>query len=517
MESKRSGPPHARLAIALFALLTACGAVLVTEHSGDWPSSPVDDAVQTSQHIVAITRFSDSRLSERGEHVLGGAITPDPGQPGRYFLVQPSGHLLHVSWASNDQLQLEDLGLRVPINSAEFALDAEPWISKDTFRVADLLALRGNGLTTLYASHHYWKVDSDCFVVRISSVGFPDSGRVERSAWSTIFESSPCLPIKPSRGTPFAGAQIGGNLELLDERRLLLTLGDHQFDGWYRQPNLIDDPNADYGKTIAIDMMTGAASVFTSGHRNPEGLTVDARGRIWSTEHGPQGGDELNLLEEGKNYGYPRHTYGTEYGATVWPPAADAVRQSAPSELPVFAWVPSIGISDLVAVTDPAFSNWQGDLLVSSLAGRSLWRARFDGDRVVYVEPIKIGERVRDLASGPGELVLWTDAAALVRIRPIDHLDEGSELFAARCGGCHDDEENRIGPTLVGMFDRPIGSAAGYDYTTSLTGAGGYWTESRLDAFLSDPQAFAPGANMTPSVRESHLRDLIIAYLRHYY
>src|SRR5262249_55450968 len=137
--------------------------------------------------------------------------------------------------------------------------------------------------------------------------------------WHTVFESRPCLPLAVERGGSFAGEQIGGNLEALASGQLLLALGDHQFDGWYKTRELIQDPDADYGKTLLIDPQTGARTIFSVGHRNPEGLVVARDGRIWETEHGPQGGDELNLLVAGGNYGWPYRTFGTDYGSVDWP------------------------------------------------------------------------------------------------------------------------------------------------------------------------------------------------------
>ena len=126
------------------------------------------------------------------------------------------------------------------------------------------------------------------------------------------------------------------------------------------------------------------------GHSNPQGLTIDSLGRIWETEHGPQGGDELNMLVKGSDYGYPSHTYGTEYGSVTWPPT-DSSSGQMNSIRPVFAWVPSIGISEIVAVDDSAFERWRGDVSITSLRGKSLWRTRLEGQRVVYPNQYLLG------------------------------------------------------------------------------------------------------------------------------
>ncbi|UPJ40050.1 PQQ-dependent sugar dehydrogenase [Bradyrhizobium sp. 40] len=128
------------------------------------------------------------------------------------------------------------------------------------------------------------------------------------------------------------------------------------------------DPAASYGKTLAIKIADGRA---TMGHRNSEGLYVDRSGTIWSTEHGPQGGDELNRVVQGANYGWPYATYGTDCGSFSWPlnkPELDRKNY----ETPVFAWVPSIAVANLVGVERGLFSEWEGDLLIATLKAMTL-------------------------------------------------------------------------------------------------------------------------------------------------
>jgi cytochrome c2 len=149
------------------------------------------------------------------------------------------------------------------------------------------------------------------------------------------------------------------------------------------------------------------------------------------------------------------------------------------------------------------------------LVGRALWRVRIRHDRVEYAEPIPIGERIRDIAAGHGEFVLWTDSYTIVRIRPQATLDDGAALFTARCGGCHDDQDNRIGPTLRHFLSRSVATVEGYDYSPALRGLGGRWTDERLSRFLTEPGSFAPGTRMTiEGIADPTARGEIIAYLK---
>ena len=185
---------------------------------------------------------------------------------------------------------------------------------------------------------------------------------------------------------PFRGEEIGGRLALLDANTLLLTQGDHGFSGIEGAVAFAQDPQATYGKTIRIDLRTHSASINTLGHRNPQGLYPAPDGRIWETEHAAQGGDELNLLVPGANYGWPEVTYGTDYGTLVWA-LSKQQGHHAGFQQPVYAWLPGIGISNLVQVQRERFPIWRGDLLIGTLGFRGLYRVALDGDRAVVTEP----------------------------------------------------------------------------------------------------------------------------------
>lgn len=479
------------------------------------------EVLQAGGYVLTVRRFTGPETPDAGIEVRGGAITPDPAGDG-FLLVTARGLLFRARSNASGTLRVQDMGISVPINVSDFAESMADSVSTGSFRVADIAATADEARARIWVSHHYWHRDRQCFTVRVSSTTLPVAGMAgvvswRGGVWRTLFESRPCLPVFASRGTAFAGDQIGGNLELMDSGELLLTIGDHQFDGWYHSPNYIDDLKADYGKTLIIDTETGASRIFTVGHRNPQGLALDAEGRIWATEHGPQGGDELNLLEDGRHYGYPHHTHGTEYGGIDWPPGREG-REPEDAVRPVFAWVPSIGISEVISLDEEPFPRWHGDLLVASLRSQRLWRVRLDGERVVYTEPLLLSVRIRDMAIRPGQLLLWTDGGALIEVTPADDLSSGAAVFTLACGGCHDDTQNRIGPHLRRIIGREVGSVSDYDYSPALKGRGGTWTEDRLHAFLEAPYAFAPGTKMAfEGLADQEARSAVIEYLRSVY
>ena len=166
----------------------------------------------------------------------------------------------------------------------------------------------------------------------------------------------------------------------------------------------------------------GAPEVYSFGHRNPQGMAVHpVTGRVWSHEHGPQGGDEINVIEAGVNYGWPVITYGREYrsGAPI------GVGTAAPGMAqPVLHWTPSIAPSGMTFYDGDRFPGWRGDLFAGALAGRHLRRVQLDGERAVAEEVLLQGRvgRVRDVKQGPdGMLWLLEDArnASIYRLEPV--------------------------------------------------------------------------------------------------
>lgn len=507
-------PALASLLVAVTASLTASGAATGDGGAVEKPAV-IRERIHTAHHSLA-TKTYRGRVGS--PHATGGAIE---AVGDRYLLATGDGDLHLLDWApGTDSLSVERLATRVPLNAEDFAAEVGPRVNTSWFRVADLLVRGTADSLELVASHHYWKGEADCFVLRISRTATSLSrlaGDRVGSGWETLFETEPCLPLEDhERGPPFAGHRGGGRIAALDSARLLLTVGDHGFDGWTSRWEAPRDPDADYGKILVI-RRDGSAGTFSMGHRNPQGLLVDPSGTIWSTEHGPEGGDELNRIVRGGDYGWPAETYGTAYGDVEWPGTGGGTGADE-GRSPEYAWVPSVGVSNLVSVRPSSpFSRWRGDLLVASLKGRSLFRVERDGREVSYAERIRIGERIRDLVQGrDGRLVLWTDDADLVAVRPAASLDRGAALFR-RCVGCHAADEGQaqgMGPRLDGIVGREVASLEGYDYSTALRSLDGRWSRARLDSFLARPQAFAPGTKMgAPGVEDEGDRDALIEYL----
>lgn len=461
----------------------------------------------------------------------------------RVLLGTGDGHLYVVDVPQDRAgFKVEELSTRVPLNREEFAAafggsarspkrskdwhdDGPPKVQTWRFRVADVITAVDGDQARIFASHHYWNAQDECFVVRISEL--PASLRnlsqsVAQGRWSTLYESTPCVPLKgPGRirgKNPFKGEEVGGQMLLLDGGRLLVTIGDQGFSGVGSVQAFAQDAAADYGKTILIDLATRQHRIYTSGHRNPQGICRAADDRLWLTEHGPQGGDELNLLQEHANFGWPVVTYGTDYGYRTWPLSRTQGRHPNYQQ-PILAWSPSIGASDLIELSGQAFPIWEHDLLVGSLATRSLYRLVVVENRVVMQEAINLGKRVRDLLQMPdGRILVWSDDASITTLEPSSTSD-GAGLFASQCAGCHttvDGMTHRLGPDLFGVVGRPLAAADGFDeYSPALQAQSGAWDVARLDRFLQQPQASVPGTTMGfPGVPDAAHRKAIIDYLQ---
>ncbi|MGE0828499.1 MAG: PQQ-dependent sugar dehydrogenase [Hyphomonadaceae bacterium] len=220
----------------------------------------------------------------------------------------------------------------------------------------------------------------------------------------------------------------GGRMLFLPDESLLLFIGvpDDLRDR-------AQDMGSHLGKLLRLDRegrpptdnpFMGRAGalpeIFTLGHRNAMGLARDPRtGEIWLHENGPRGGDELNLIRPGANYGWPRVTHGVEYSGL---PITDA-REAPGMESAAAIWTPSIAPSGMAIYAGEAFPDWRNDLFIGMLRGQHLRRVRVRDGAVVEQEILlaDLGRRIRDVREGPdGFLYLLTDYedGALLRVRP---------------------------------------------------------------------------------------------------
>jgi aldose sugar dehydrogenase len=225
-----------------------------------------------------------------------------------------------------------------------------------------------------------------------------------------------------------SGNHFGCRIVQTADDNLFLTTGDH-FTTRDQAQNLGDD----LGKIIRIrpdgsappdNPFVGRAGakpeIWSYGHRNAQGLVLDpATGKLWEHEHGPRGGDEVNIIERGKNYGWPVIGYGIDYsGAKI-----HESTHKPGMEQPLKYWVPSIAPSGMTFYTGDLFAAWRGSLFLGALVSQVLVRLEIDGDKVVKEERLlqQLRERIRDVRQGPdGALWLATDNSSgrILRLAP---------------------------------------------------------------------------------------------------
>lgn len=222
---------------------------------------------------------------------------------------------------------------------------------------------------------------------------------------------------------------FGSRLVIARDGNLFITLGERN-----SQRALAQDPGTHIGKIVRITKDGGVPpdnpfvgrkdalpEVWSYGHRNIQGAALHPEtGALWAHEHGPQGGDEINIPLPGRNYGWPVITYGAEYGTGAKIGEGTA---RAGMEQPLHYWVPSIAPSGMVFHSGKSYPAWKGQLFVGALPAEQLVRLRLGADgKVAAEERIAIGQRVRDVREGPdGALYLVTDedAGQLLRVAPV--------------------------------------------------------------------------------------------------
>lgn len=325
-----------------------------------------------------------------------------------FLVVTAAGDFYRLTWvAGSDTLKSQKLALTLPFNRLALLKESGEDAARP-FRILDLLAEEQNGMVRVHVAHHYWDPAGRCVALRVSSSPLLEIATAANVEWQTMFQAQPCLPVGKMWPMGEQADRGGGRLAHLPPQGILVTVGDHGFDGLEGVASFPQDPASSYGKVMLLDRKGGAVP-FSVGHRNQQGMTVDSQGRVWTTEHGPQGGDELNLVVQGGDYGWPAVTYGVEYQTDNWPHSPD-LRNHGMFREPALAFVPSAALSEVIEIRSSYLPRWTGDLLVGSLQAGSFYRVRVAGDRVVYSEKIDLSTRIRDVVEArDGRIVIWND------------------------------------------------------------------------------------------------------------
>ncbi|HEU4382840.1 MAG TPA: PQQ-dependent sugar dehydrogenase [Anaeromyxobacteraceae bacterium] len=247
-----------------------------------------------------------------------------------------------------------------------------------------------------------------------------DGARPRVDGVEVVFRMQPTLDSTMHAGGRLVFAPDGTLFATLGERSILAGRVQARDLGSHLGKIVRIHPDGSVPKDNPFLGRSGARpEIWTLGHRNILAAALDARGRLWVTEMGPRGGDELNLIEKGKDYGWPTIGYGEEYsGAPIHESS-----QGPGLEQPVYYWDPVISPSGMVVYSGDLFPEWRGNFFVGGLSSRALVRLAIEGDRVVGEERLltDLGSRIREVVQGPdGALYLLTDASdgKLLKVTP---------------------------------------------------------------------------------------------------
>jgi len=393
----------------------------------------------------------------------------------------------------------------------------------------------GENSYTLYVSHNYYDSERDCISHNVSKTNvIKDGGSVAQlEEWTSLFAAEPCFDPAPAgfvSAVPYSGHISGGAIQDYDEDHLLITVGDYNHHGLGNMPKFAQDPETPYGKFVLLNKQTGDWSVYASGSRNPSGLFIDDNSTIWAVENGPEAGDELNVIREGANYGWPVVSYGIWYTeGYAFSDSIDAGRHTGFEE-PAYSWIPAIAPSSILRLQTERFPLWRGDFLVGAMRGQGVRRLRLNRDSaVVYDEEIHLGHRIRDIdVLKNGIIVLLTDdhylillddggpsfedpapdvAVRMETLKRFDNMISGQAeradertpamVYDQHCASCHLlNRRSEIGPHLNELIGREIGGIEDYTYSGTLSEDSRKWTVPLLRSFLTEPEREFSGNRM---------------------
>lgn len=257
--------------------------------------------------------------------------------------------------------------------------------------------------STYYVSYDRYTEKDDAIHFVISRLNESDM------RWQDIYNS---LPLDVS----YYALGNGGKMAISNSKsKLFFTVGDYSLDRLNGLPSDIAPQNKSlpWGKVNCIDLKSGSTLMYSYGHRNPMGLLMMADGRLLESENGPRGGDELNIIRNGGNYGWPYQSYGIKYDS--WKSYAEGLDEPRKKRYiaPIIAFVPSIAPTSLIQIKN-FDSKWDEDILMGSLRAKSLFHIKLLKDRALYSEQVYIGKRIRDLKQINEIIILLDDESHLI-------------------------------------------------------------------------------------------------------
>jgi hypothetical protein len=358
------------------------------------------------QKVAIETNFLNIDMRTYKSNTLNGPIVIAAKGNNLYVAKRESRSVLYFVKAEEKLNYVKNFNVPKDPESQMYILDAEPY--KDKFLVSVV---------------EYFEDASKCSKMKLYELN-------SNNVFTNRFESKPCV------GGVGAWSEIAGRIAVSEKENLAYVTGGNILTDLYRnqfpRPGLccikgsyeynMKNTNI-FGSIISVNLKTNRSSKISVGHRGPQGIEFDEnKNIIYQTEHGPRGGDELNIIKNNKDYGWPFVTLGREYFSeftTADSGFGKAVKTNTHKGYtePFFSWVPSIAPSQLQLVRKNSdfFKYWPHDLLISTLKDKSIRRLRLseNGSKVIYDEKINIGERIRDIEQLDKGFIISTDSGLL--------------------------------------------------------------------------------------------------------
>ena len=392
-----------------------------------------------------------------------------------------------------------------------------------SLRYSGIKIIKTRNETFLLTSYNHWNQSQLCLKLKVAKVKIPNRifpllKVVKADDWKVFFQT-------PCRKKNIDGRMNGSRILLSKQpNHILLAIGVFTDESYI----VSESP---FGRVMEINVLNGKASTFARGLRNPQGFTRDNKGRLWTAGHGPKGGDEINLIEKGKHYGWPFVSYGTDYGKFTFRDQVIAGKHHSDNKYqkPAFSFIPAVGLSSLTLIADFA-PQWNGDLLAAGLIGKSLYRLRIHKKHIVYAEQIKMPYRIRQVYNhGKGVILVlqeWNGGLNnfLYIIRPtaanplykINRASAQTQRAWENCLSCHtiDEKSDSRAPTLKNIFGRRMGDSDWSNYSPALESARGVWNEKNLKAFLKNPDDLIQNSSMPRPYLDEKNIDAIVKHLK---
>jgi hypothetical protein len=324
------------------------------------------------------------------------------GERGAALAVMADGRLLLGGGGNGSSLFIHDPVKKSTIFAGR-AIKATERLNDSRFAVTDIGILTESATKTdLLISFPTYNRANDCVSVHLYRYTLNLVPKISLTRGKLWFKSNPCVPVS-------AVQHAAGRLAVIDEKSAYLTIGDLGYSE-------IDSVNrrGDLGSVFKVSATT--REKISTGHRNQQGILMIGKD-LYTSEHGPRGGDELNIIEKGVDYGWPTVTYGEPYSS------GDYVRPKRTGShdgyrKPLTYWVPSVAPTELVQLNGSQWGQWSGHLVMGTLRDESLiFIELLDAKRVGEITTHSVNERIRDLEIGAqGAMIATTDSGKLLFI-----------------------------------------------------------------------------------------------------